>query len=328
MKLNDIALLVLIVILTMFLKLDVNQKKQIEAEQLKIKYRHIVQQAVQDASSALVEKIDDNSHEKRAEGEFVNINNMQLNLDKALWRFYQTMYINLNIENDFIKQEIVSEYFPIKIAIGYDGYYINAKTYTINTLTGKYEPHMQWQPKNDYVLYDRADNIDIRYTLDNYVYINDRNDNKQYEGDYSTLQVRYPTSIYFNSNTFDSIRRQTIINGIRNDLEYYASKFNRLALKQGISYRIKLPYIDSNSISDIGFIAFLQGIPLNGTEKYNTYGMGITRTVNKRKYFGYEINGMKFYHNDKYTRTGNNPVIFNTAKEAACDGYYPDPACQ
>ncbi|WP_031368273.1 hypothetical protein, partial [Clostridium botulinum] len=139
---------------------------------------------------------------------------------------------------------------------------------------------------------------------------------------------KYPNSCF--GDKFDGIRRQVITNSIRNDLEYYTSLTNQIAIRSGWKYTFKLPYINEKSINDITFIAFMQGFPVEGIENYNTYGWGVAKVVRKNKWYGYEINNKKFYHSnecDKSKKLGKNKVIFNSAQEAAENGYYPEPNC-
>lgn len=295
MKLIDMAIVAVIVISSVALPFTIKQNRNIEAEQLKMKYTEIVDNAVKDASKCLIDTKDNVTAETLSVGDQVNYKTAQLNLDKALWRFYQTMYINMGIENDYAAQQGFFDKVPIKVAVGYDGYNINAWTEIYDSTEGKNRVLEMWQAKKNYTLFDDTNRIRIDFTLDENVYVTNKDTGVKTFGNYKDYTSLYPGVLSFTTDKFDSIRRQIITNSITNDLKYNMEKNNLIAIKHGWRYNFKLPYIDNTSINDIGFIAFLQGLPLNGIDYFNTFGFGQAKIVREVKYFGYEINGKKFY---------------------------------
>lgn len=294
MKLINMAIIATIVISSAALPFTIKQNRNIEAEQLKVKYSEIVDNAVKDASKCLINTMDTTSAETFSVGDKVNYKTAPLNLDKALWRFYQTMYINMGIENDYSAQQVFFDKVPIKVAVGYDGYNINAWTEIYDSTLGKNKVVEMWQDKKNYTLFDDTNRLQIDFTLDENVYVTNKDTGVKTFGNYKNYTTQYPAVLSF-TDKFDSIRRQIIVNSIMNDLKYNTERNNLIAIKNGWQYDFKLPYIDNTSINDIGFIAFLQGLPLNGIDYYNTYGFGEAKIVRKVKYYGYEVNGKKFY---------------------------------
>ncbi len=154
------------------------------------------------------------------------------------------------------------------------------------------------QKRNDTLVgeryYNNKNNIKVNLTLDNHVYVTDVNTNEKLQGKQEEFKDKYKNMLF--SDKFDNVRRQIIVDSIRKDLEYYSSLNNQISLKNGWGYTLKLPLIDEKAINDITFIAFLQGLPLNGIELYNTYGFGVARVVRKNNVYGNEESGVKYYH--------------------------------
>ena len=320
MKLTDYLIFAVIIISSIALPLKIKQDKMLKAEELKIVYNEVIDNSVKDAASVLLEATDNESMEILSEGRNINFKTSNLNLDKALWRFYQTLYLNLNINNDYMKQESIKSKIPIKLAVGYDGYYIDSwqeirKGNKIKEI---------WHPKSSYMFFDKKNNLSINLTLDNKVYfINEDGTKEEYKAE--DLLGKFD-NILFNKDIdhFNEVRKQLIIENIQKDLERYSSINNRIAVENGWGYTLNLPKIDERAINDITFIAFLQGKAINGIDMYNTYGMGISRIVHENYIYGCtDGNGKKYYHNNKCKKNYDFNLIYDNAKEAAKDGYYP-----
>lgn len=323
MKLTDLFVVILIVIGAVSIPIGVKQKRMIESEGLKVRYNEIIDNAVKDSAKTLLDPIDNEAIEILGEGKNLNFKTTNLNLDKALWRFYQSMFLNLNIENDYMKQQVFLDKVPIKLAVGYDGYYINTWTEVVEN--GEKKVKELWQPKKEFLYYDDKNNIKVNLTLDDHVYVTDFKNNEKLQGKAEEFKDKYKSILF--SDKFDHVRRQIIVESIRKDLEYYSSLNNQIALKYGWSYSLKLPLIDEKAINDITFIAFLQGLPLNGVDLYNTYGFGVARVVRKHNIYGNKEKGVNYYHTDKCSNRTDLDVIFDSPIDACKNGYYPHPLC-
>jgi hypothetical protein len=75
--------------------------------------------------------------------------------------------------------------------------------------------------------------------------------------------------------------------------------------------------------------AFVQNDELKVIKAYNSYGFGSAKIVEKKKYIGYIRNGKKLYCREgKTSNAGNNIKVFQSASDAASEGYVPDPKYQ
>jgi hypothetical protein len=325
MKGHSAALLGIIIILSLYIPTSIDQSKKIDAENLKVRYNRIIETAAQDATYSLVDPKAQISQEILSEGEGGNYKTIDLNLDKALWRFYETLYMNMNIENNGVSKAMLREYIPLKLAVGYNGFYINVLTEVTSASTGRKEIREVWNPIKTYAYYDEKNKIGIEFTLDNYVKIYDTNTKKIIEGTAEEMRLVYPNSIF--NKDFDFTRRRIITELISRDLSHFTEVTNNIAKKQGWGYLFKVPYIDNRAINDISFIAFLQGLPITGLKDFNTFGFGVSQIINSKKYYGNLVSGVKVYHKKGCIDLTDEPILFNNKMDAAKQGYYPCPKC-
>lgn len=310
MKLTNIILGVILAAVLMF-PLKLNQKAIIKSDNLKVAYDEALYNATNDSAKYLVYAINNYSTDVIAEGKKVDYKKVNLNLDLALNRFYETLFLNLNIDNNYAEQQALKYKIPIKIATGYDGYYLNYWQYGTN------EPKEQWTKKKLYLMNDSKNNITINFTLNNYVYIEDLREHKKYEGEQESFKNKYPNSCF--GEKFETVKMQVINQMIKRDLEYYTFYSNDIAKKNGWKLTFKLPYWGDRAINDIAFIAFIQGNTLTGQKTYDSYGFGTAKIVERKPVYGYEENNEKFYSPIK-----KGDVVFFDEFQAAKNGYKPD----
>lgn len=323
MKVLHFAIIFLLVLEMRFIPMQIDLEKRMEANRITNTYNDMVIDASNNAAKELIEPSYENSNDAEilAEGkreDYRTINN--LNLDKALWRFYNTMYLSLNLHNK-VSQEQLKMYIPIIVAIGYDGYNINTFEEKGNSI------NKVWKEKKQWMYFDKKSNIEINFTLGNDVKVIDFNTGKTIQGKAKELATTYPNSI-LNSPNFDFIRRKKITDTVNQDLSWFTSKNNKIAKKNGWKYTFYIPYIDTKNITNsIGFIAFVQGLPLKGADTtYNSYGFGTAKIIQSTKYYGNVINGKKYYHTKNCTDFNENDAVeFNSKIEAAKAGYSPCP---
>lgn len=318
-----------IVVLPMMFLADLKIEAMKATQNQKMLYDVILEDAVQDAAIELSEPAMLDSYEQGRRGKEIDIKKTAPNLDKALERFYKTMYINMNIENDKAAQEGFKIYCPLKLVVAYNGYFINTWE---KSDTQKNTVREVWKPEKFYTFEDKNNNLIINFTLDNYVSVYDKTTRKWAEGDYKTLASQYTNCDIFKDKNFKTFKNKVIVDLIQKDLEYYTSVNNSIARQNHWAYDFKISYLDDdkefNTISDVSFFTFFQGLPIQGTnDTYSTYSFGISRIVNKEKYVGNSINGIKYYHSTKCPLSGGSTVIFDTKTKAAAQGYYPCTKC-
>lgn len=330
MKITDIAILVLLIFLGVSVKMDIDQRKLIQAEDLKARYNEIMLAATEDATISLLQPDNSASEDILKLGYDKKYMEINPNLDMALERFYETMYENMGIENDKVGQDAFKMHVPVKIVVAYDGYYVNAWQEVYNSSTGKKEILEMWSPKKPYSYYDSRNKLVISFTMDDFIYIFNTQTGVSQSGRMSQFSSAYSGPL-FSQASFDNIRRQTIVECIQKELGYYSEKYNNIAKQMGLGYVYTIPLISNddwnNSIKDPCFIAFLQGLPV-GMESYNTFGFGGTRVIATKKYYGNTIGGVNYYHKEGCPQSSGSNIKFNSRKEAAQKGFYPCPFCK
>lgn len=330
MKVTDFALLVLLIFLGFSIKLDMDQRRLIQAEDIKARYNEIMFTATEDATLALFEPDSVLSEDSFRLGYDQNVIELNPNLEKALSRFYETLYANTGLENDPVGQDAFKMFVPVKMAVAYDGFFINAWQEVFNSATGKKETIEMWGLKKPYIYYDSQFKLVVNFTLDDRVYVYNLQTGTWEEGKQQDFYPKYPGSLFSPSN-FDNVRKQTIIESLQRELACLTVKYNSIAKQHGFQYYYNIPIIDNddwnNTIKDVCFIAFLQGLPI-GAESCNTFGAGGTRVKAAVKYYGNTISGVKYYHREGCTQLTGGDILFDKRLDAAKEGFYPCQICR
>ncbi|HHV30725.1 MAG TPA: hypothetical protein GXX73_14310 [Clostridium sp.] len=321
MKIIDVAILAFILLLPFSLAMDANQKKSISAIETKYVYEQALRIASEDATKALLT----GTYE---DGETIEDKLKNPNLDFALDRFNETLYINLNLKGDKAGQEALKSFLPIKLVVAYDGYYLNVWENVIDN-TGKEQVVDTWLPKKPFVYYEEGTNLIFNFTITDYVSIYDVSTGTYSEGKIADMELLYPTSAILKNINFDNVRRQTIVESINDDLELYSMKYNYLARKFGFGYKFLIPIVSeddwNNTIDGITFMAFLQGMPVpNLDTQINTYAFCASSMKEIRFYYGTDM----VYHKEDCSLLINESIRFQSRKDAASEGYYPCSVCK
>lgn len=330
MKITDIALIVILIFLGVSIKLDMDQRRLLQAEDIKVRYSEIMFAATEDASLALFEPDSAISEDRLSAGYDRKVMELQPNLEKALSRFYETLYANMGIENDPVGQDAFKMYTPVKMAVAYDGFFVNAWQEVFNSSTGRKEILEMWSLKKPYIYYDKQFKLVVNFTLDDRIYVYNTQTGNWEEGRQQEFYTKYTGNLFSPSN-FDNVRRQTIIEALQRELACLTVKYNNIAKQNGFGYYYNIPIIDNdawnNTIKDVCFIAFLQGLPI-GMESYNTFGAGGTRIKAAGKYYGNTTGGIKYYHREGCTLLTGSDILFDKRLDAAKEGYYPCKKCK
>lgn len=317
MKITDIALLFVFITLPFALLARIKTENLINAEYRSILLNRYLDAAVEDASNAMIVKGSNNK--------------ISVSREKALEAFYRTLYVNFHVTDDENARQILNAYIPVIVLIDYDGYWICSMESYINS-SGEHIQEMVWKPKKPY-FYESKGFIYL-FSLDNYLKVFDTASKKLYEGKRDNLISVLPKNKIINDRElFEEIRKRTIIESIKKDVNAAINEHNKYARMYGITYHFSPPSVSDGdwqqNIEDIGFLSFFQGIPtgLNG-ERFNSFALGAARIVRRNHYFIQTgENGLYYYHREDCPLVTEKDKVYDTKQECASAGAFPCHIC-
>jgi hypothetical protein len=325
MKMIKYSMFFLFIIIPFFFIGFTQDRLAYEGKRIKSQYEKYLNTAIEDASVALLYYSD---YEKSKD-----LQEVDSHLEEVIDTFYTSLFFQMGIKDydqgeSHYRQALVKSYIPVLMIIDYDGFYI----YTMTEYTGE-DGYIYMKPmllpKRYFTML--KDDLVIHLHLDHYVKIYNPKTKEQVEGTYEILSKEYPL---LNDLDFDNIKKQYIINLIEENLNYYIQAHNQYAKQYGIVYDFYLPRLTQqeweNCISDIGVMAFLQGIPYYKDTYINLYGYQGSRILKRTFYYAYTKEGFKFYCREKCLEYKEYAIdkVYDSKKEAAKDGYYPCVECQ
>lgn len=322
MKITDFAIIFVIIIFPIFLISGYHVGDQKEVQLLQMKYTSALRTAAQDAGRVL------NMNElQELEAGYQSDKYFRADKQLALQVFMQTLYLNLDIEDDPAAQEALKLYVPAVVIVDYDGYYVYAADDYVDS-QGMQRSEYLWSAKKPYAYSDSSGNS-IHFTLDQRIEAFDIGSRQWIQGLRAEAAAQSSIPLLHNSELFEQVRRATIVNSIQDDLAYMINRHNEVAARNGISYTFTLPSIPeeewNNSIQDIGVMAFIQGIPV-GDQYINDYALGGGRLVRTPDIYAAvdDVTGIKYYYRESCAAVYNYRVeeIYYSAKEAAANGYF------
>lgn len=319
MKMIDWAI-VLVLILFPFSIVNRTESEMLRMSQLtELRYNAALDAAVDDAAQALTMNV-----EQGKEVQYDSAKKLPVNKEAAMEAFHRTLYMNFGILDDPVAQGVFNRYIPAVTIIGYDGFYVYAEEEFTNA-AGETEVRPVWGPKKSYAYADVQGNS-LAFTLDDYVTVYDASNGTWHEGFRSEIEKATTLPLLHDPANFEQVRRATIVNAIQNELAHRINRHNVYATRAGFSYTFTLPTIPeeewTNTLDDIGVMAFIQGIPL-GDKFYNNYALGGSRVMKRPVFVGVLKNNIRYYY--RSTCPFSYPVqeTFNSEKAAAQKGYIP-----
>lgn len=317
MKITDLAILFVIITLPFVFLLRIKTDNLQNAEYKSTLLNEYLDTAVEDASNAMVVK---GMNDK-----------ISVSREKALEAFFQTLYANFNIISDDIAKQNLKAYIPVIVLIDYDGFWIySMETYT--NMNGEKIQEMLWKPKKPYSY--ESNGFVYLFTLDDYIKVFDTSDNTFYEGKRGELSEELPMDRVINDcKLFDQVRKRTIIEAIKSDVNTAINEHNKYAKLYGITYQFSLPSISDGdwhkNIEDIGILSFIQGIPIGlGGERFNSYALGAARVVRRDYYYiQQDQNGIYYYHREKCPHVTERKKVYDSRQECALMGALPCHTC-
>jgi hypothetical protein len=315
-----LAIFSVLILLPYFIINNINLEHNRKNLITEIRYNRAIDTATQDAAKALL-----TNSSPKDETKYDSLKKVKINKEEAEQTFFNSLYLNFGVFNDKAGQGVIKNYIPALIIVGYDGYYVYSWDEYTNDSGEKEIKHL-WSPKKPYSYADQHGNT-YGFTLDEYVVVNRNNDQKWFEGYRSEIALDASVPLLNNSNTFDQVRRTSIVNSIQQDLEFYINQYNNYSKRLGVAYTFTLPFISqedwNNTINDVGVLAFVQGIPMGG-EYYNNYALGGSRVVKTPNYHGIIANGRKYYYSrNACISSFTTEEVFTSERDAALSGYIP-----
>ncbi|NLK68680.1 MAG: hypothetical protein GX283_05910 [Clostridiaceae bacterium] len=318
MKITDIAIIFILITLPFLLLFRIKSDNLQSVEFQSIVLNKYIDTAVEDASIAMV---------TRGENDKVTISR-----DKALDAFFDTLYTNFNLTDNDISQYTLQGYIPVVVLIDYDGFWIYSME-TYKNSSHEEISEMIWKPKKSYAY--EQDGYVFLFTLDDYVKVLNTVDNSFFEGKCETVRSSLPSNEILQDNIlFEEVRKRTIVECIKNDVNAEINEHNKYARLFGITYNFCPPIISDddwhNNIEDIGFLSFIQGIPIGTSgEKLNSYALGAARVVRKNHYYiQQDDNGLDYYHRELCPLVISKDEIFDSREECAIKGAFPCRMCK
>lgn len=328
MKIINVAILFVLAIFPMFMIQHQEIRWQHEAQYLEHMYDLYLDTAVKDAVAVL-----GTSRLKDGDRHISDIR-FDLNLDEAIRAFTKSLTQNFGADGNEYTQKHVLSYVPAVAVIDYDGFYIWALDEYTDSSGARRLEHV-WRAKMPYAYSDSSGNS-ISFTLDDYVHVFVQSTGQWFEGTFDELRGKTSVAVLNDRYSFERMKRQTIINLLQDSLEYHINRHTQLVYNIGVKYTFVLPYIDddtwANTISDVGMLAFLQGIPV-GTREYNNFALGGAKLFRKSPVIGTirnsddsdDSDGEKYYFDSRcdipveYERV----EVFQSKFDAAKAGYMP-----
>lgn len=321
MKITSFALIFVMIFLPLFQISSMRLNDLEIAIQLTNRYDVIMKTAVQDAANVMNDTVDQDYEPGYGSKKF-----FRANKERAVESFYRTMALNFDVNGDAVAVGNLAGYIPAILVIDYDGYYVYSTESFVDS-NGQTQLRPVWSPKKPYSYSDAQGNI-IQFSLDDFVKSYNKSTDSWIQGKRHEVATQTQINLLKNAQTFENVRRQTIINGIQNDLAYVINRHNQYATRYGVDYIFTLPQISQeewdNGIDDIGIVAFVQGIPV-GDQAYNNYAFGGGRLQKKKTLYASTDprTGIKYYDRDASKLPGRVEERFENEKDAARYGYFP-----
>lgn len=316
MKVTDIAVLFVIIILPFVQILRIQTDNLQSTAYKNMVLDRYLDAAVEDASEAMVVR-----------GAYRKAN---ISRDKAFSAFCDTMFANFGVLGNEADQNNLMLYIPVMVLVDYDGYWVCSIEEFTND-EGNKEEKMVWKPKKPYS-YER-DGYLYLFTLDNQVKVLDLSTNQFHDGTQQELKGIVSEDIILQDELFDAVRKRTVMEAIKKDVNDAINAHNAFANRYGITYHFSPPSISEadwyRNIEDIGFLAFFQGIPtgLRGI-RYNSFALGAARIVRKEQYFIQQgANCIFYYHRETCSELVNKNEVFDSREECAMQGAFPCHTC-
>jgi hypothetical protein len=238
--LSFFSLILVIIVLPMHVQNDNRLRAQERVQENVVYYDGALRAAVQDAGVALA------SNERQIRERDVRYESeKKFRPDKelAVETFFRTLHVNFDIVEDPLAQELLHRYIPAVSVIDYDGFWVYADD-EFDNAAGEMTVKPVWYAKKPYAYADRFGNS-LSFTLDDYVYAYDAATQSWHQGQRGDVNAETGGRIALlgDADTFDQVRRLTIVQTIQSELEHYINDHNERTRRLGYTYTFTLPTI-------------------------------------------------------------------------------------
>jgi hypothetical protein len=323
MKLSSFNLLGLC-ILIIFLGLLQWQVRLLKTNQYyKMMYERVLVNAVEDATSQMRRSSKQYGHDLLLVQE--------LNIEDIVNSFFSSLYYQLNARTPE-KQEELKQLVPFVLVLDHDGYHIN-----VYDRVQKGDDFVQARitlPKRPYAIF--RDGVAYKLNLAGYIraYSQAKREQPIAVGNFEDLVMLRDMPelswLYTIENEFELVR--IVFETIALELEMHISNHLKTMQADGLDGAIEFDlskiYNDSNLLN-AGVFAMVQGLKGAGSHTINL--SAFTRmSIDKNHYvIAYRDNILKTYCKSSCSRYENLYIqqVFNNAKEAAEQGYFPCEIC-
>lgn len=286
-----------------------------------MRYNAALDAAVDDAARLLVVNAS-----QQQEAKYGSVKRVALNKEEAVAAFYQTLDAGFGIADDPVTQGALHRYIPAIVIVGYDGFYVYFEQEWTGT-DGKTVMEPAWGTKKPYAYSDSTGNS-LSFTLDQQVLAYDAASRSWHEGLRQDIRQQTTIPLLQDAALFEQVRRSTIVRAIQDELAYQINRYNETVSRHGLTYTFTLPLISdedwSNTVDDVGVLAFIQGIPM-GEKVFNSYALGGSRIVKRPTIIGTKKGRMKVYFRSSCGYPYPAEETFASEQAAASKGYMPLP---
>ena len=343
MRFNQLMLIFIIVFAGVAIPIFLNTNISAKSAQLNNEYANNLITATEGAIASVTEK-----------GEYSYVFASEQNRQKAVNTFYEILIKCFNY--DFTTyQELVKYYVPCVFLIDTDGYYIEyTSEYTDSSGIICYEevitPINKWA--KDYSIGGNGltgETCQVEFHLDDTIsvtYKNSKDEMVTVSGLYSEVYYKLTNqsdgalspnliSILSSDKSFQTEKRDVIINILNNQMEYYINVYDEsINQKNNVQYQFTLPQITGEDwarlIDQPTVVSFLQGLQTPYDTTYlNVYSFAGAEIEKEKKYYIAESGeGISCYHEaDCPYLSEENKQSSYSMEEAAKHGAYPCSEC-
>ncbi len=332
MKLTSLAIIFVIIISPFIFVSGQETKIAIQDQRLRDYYDNVIDNAIGDAAFILSKKGSGFTYTSKTAVSDIK--------ELAAEAFFDSLYHAFNAKGNQSLMARVDACIPVLVFLEKEGFSLYALD-EFKNINGQSEIGHVWFPMRHFIGETILGRYNIRYTLEDKVYIFDYTEQTLEEGEYSYFKDIIP---YFQEKqAFEDLRISGVKNSVQEAIMAYMDYHNQWALGRSISVKLEFPSIDDadwkRALTDEGIIVFAQGFPIISGKSYKHFALGGARVIRKAPITGYTYHGILYYCRTNCEHLQNSVIIdsgfdqdsiiyYSDAYEAAANGHYPCTFCR